>query len=60
MTHRFDDNMEATRAAKMAKITGSSKNYESQGDKADRRYGKLRRDTTVSESPVKVTSPKGS
>jgi hypothetical protein len=50
--------MESTGAAKMGHETGSASNYESQQDKAIRRYGKLKKDDTV-DPPVKINSPKG-
>jgi len=43
MANPYMGKMESTGSSKMAKETGSSKNYESQGDKADRRYGKLKK-----------------
>ena len=43
MAHPLEGKMESTASSKMANETGSASNYESQRDKADRRYGKLRK-----------------
>ncbi len=53
MSNPFKGKMESTGASKMAKETGSSKNYESQMDKADRRYGKLHDDPDNTEPALK-------
>jgi len=39
MANPYYTKMKSTGASKMAKTSGSSKNYESQEDKAERRYG---------------------
>ena len=58
--HPHKGKMESTGATKMRHETGSASNYESQQDKAIRRYGALHKDKdSVTEPPVKITSPKG-
>ena len=57
MANPYMGKMESTGATKMAKETGSTGNYESQGDKADRRYGKLHKDNDNTELPNKITKP---
>lgn len=59
MANPFESKMESLGAKKMAHTSGSAKNYESQRDKADRRYGAPHKDTTVTDTPPKITSPKG-
>lgn len=58
MANPYRGKMESTGATKMSKTTGSGGNYESQQDKAERRYGALHKDKdSITEPPVKITKP---